>query len=244
MKRICFWKLASTPILGLSALLMFPGPGIGSGLTTRQQTIHPVALPEGTPPIAPSNVTGYATYGYSAWQVGPGEDQGRRFDLMPAGYAGAGNAARLVSFFTMSDIHITDKESPAQVPYFGWSAPFQMPMSSAYSPVILSTTHVLDAAVRTINALHLQTPFNFGICLGDVANNAQFNELRWFMDVMDGQAITPSSGDHLGADAQGGEPRRDRPAPFGGRRHSAPPQRQPKDEIIAMACMHHGLVGH
>ena len=65
---------------------------------------------------------------------------------------------------------------------------------------MLSTTQVLDAAVKTVNALHRQTPFDFGLVLGDVANSSQFNELRWFIDVMDGQRITPSSGAHLGAD--------------------------------------------
>jgi metallophosphoesterase (TIGR03768 family) len=113
----------------------------------------------------------------------------------------ATNIARLLSFFSMSDIHITDKESPAELPYTGWSAPFGAGglFISAYSPIMFSTTHVLDAAVRTINALHRKTPFDFGICLGDVANNSQFNELRWFIDVMDGQYITPSSGAHLGS---------------------------------------------
>jgi metallophosphoesterase (TIGR03768 family) len=102
----------------------------------------------------------------------------------------------------MSDIHITDKESPAQVPYFGWSGPFGGGglFVSAYSPIMLTTTHVLDAAVKTVNALHHQAPFNFGIVLGDVCNASQFNELRWFIDVMDGKPITPSSGAHLGAD--------------------------------------------
>jgi hypothetical protein len=56
--------------------------------------------------------------------VGAGTNEGRKFDLMPAGYTGATNTARLLSFFSMSDIHITDKESPAQAPYIGWSAPF------------------------------------------------------------------------------------------------------------------------
>ena len=173
-----------------------------SAMTTRQQTIRPLAIPPDTPQISPSNVAVYAALWLQRVALGPGEDEGRRFDLMPAGYTGATNAARLLSFFSMSDIHITDKESPAQVLYFGWSAPFGAGglSMSAYSPIILSTTHVLDAAVKTINALHRQTPFDFGICLGDVANSSQYNELRWFIDVMDGQYITPSSGAHLGAD--------------------------------------------
>jgi hypothetical protein len=58
---------------------------------------------------------------------------------------------------------------------------------SAYSPVIYDTTHHLDTAVRTINALHQLTPFDFGMVLGDNGNALQFNELRWFIDVVDGQ---------------------------------------------------------
>ena len=184
-----------------SFLLLPPLSGTAGPLTTRQQTVMPLNLPTNTPQIGPSNIPLYAVYGYSSWSWAPGEDQGRKFDLMPAGYAGATNAARLLSFFSMSDVHITDKESPAQIPYYGWAAPFNAgPLyASSYEPNFLATTHVLDAAVKTINSLHRQTPFNFGICLGDVANNNQYNELRWFIDVMDGQYITPSSGDHLGA---------------------------------------------
>jgi hypothetical protein len=169
-------------------------------LTTRQQTVRPVAIPPGTPQVLPKDVSLYGVHGYSAWQLGPGEDAGRRFDLMPAGYAGAANAARLLSFFSMSDIHITDKESPAQVPYYGWNAPFQTSglYSQAYSPVLLATTQVLDAAVKTVNALHRQSPFDFGIMLGDVANSSQFNELRWFIDVIDGKYVIPTSGAQLG----------------------------------------------
>jgi len=197
-------KIKLIQILTLPILLALPVSGTGPVLTTRQQTVRPLALPEDTQPIRPRDVVLYGVYGYSAWQFGPGADEGQRTDLMPAGYAGATNAARLLSFFSLTDIHITDKESTAEVPYMGWSAAFHVAGPgglnlNAYSPIILSTTHVLDAAVKTINALHQQTPFNFGICLGDVANSTQFNELRWFIDVMDGQSITPSSGAHLGA---------------------------------------------
>jgi hypothetical protein len=68
-----------------------------------------------------------------------------------------------------------------------------------YSPIILYTTQVLDAAVQTINAAHQVKPFDFGISLGDAADNTQYNELRWYLDVMDGKVIHPSSGAHKGA---------------------------------------------
>jgi metallophosphoesterase (TIGR03768 family) len=180
--------------------------GSGPVVTTRQQTIRPLAIPSGTMQIQPKDVSLYSLYGYSAWQVGPAEDEGAKTNLMQTGYLAATNTARLLSFFSMSDIHITDKESPAEVLWFGWNAPFSTTpglFSQAYSPVCLSTPQVLDVAVKTVNALHRQTPFDFGICLGDAANSSQYNELRWFIDVMDGKYITPSSGDHLGADIIG-----------------------------------------
>ena len=200
------------PLFSVLALPCLPLAGSGTDsavlpITTRQQTIRPIALPLGTPAANPREVLRYRELGYSAWQLAPGEDQGRKLDLMPAGYAGSPNAAQLLSFFAFSDVHITDKESPAQVPYFGWNANFGAAAlglySQTYSPVMLSTPQVLDAAVRTVNALHAQAPFDFGVVLGDVVNSSQFNELRWFIDVMDGGYIEPSSGDHRGADSIG-----------------------------------------
>ncbi len=114
---------------------------------------------------------------------------------------GRANAARLLYYFSISDIHIADKESPAQPIYTGWIAPYgpeSNGQSSAYSPILLSTPQVLDAAVQTINAMHKTKPFDFGMSLGDACNNTQYNELRWFLDTIDGKVITPSSGAHLG----------------------------------------------
>ncbi|WP_051327756.1 TIGR03768 family metallophosphoesterase [Desulfatirhabdium butyrativorans] len=174
--------------------------------STVQKTIVPVALPSNTPQITTADLSLYDVFGYSAWQEGAGLVASKRTDIMPTGYSVASvtNQAHLLNFFTMTDIHIADKESPAQGNYFGWGAAFGADASganhsSAYSPVICYTTQVLDAAIQTVNAIHNQTPFDFGIFLGDAINNTQYNELRWYIDVLDGKEITPSSGAHLGA---------------------------------------------
>ena len=192
-------------ITGTLFLFSLPASGSGVELGTRHKTILPCAVAPETPPVAPSNVSEYLTSDFGKWTWGPGANEGQKLTLMPAGYAGATNAARLLSFFSLADVHITDKESPAQVPYLGWSAAFGEPgmaqlNPSAFSPIILGTTYRLDAAVKTINDLHRVAPLDFGIVLGDMCNSGQYNELRWFVEVMDGQHITPSSGAHAGAD--------------------------------------------
>lgn len=183
--------------------------------TTRQKTVVPAPVP--STKIFLHEIAKYDQYGYGAWKDGKGIDDGKRLDIMPAGYnaASAARKTRLLNFFTISDIHITDKESPSQLIYLQQlyypnllPAPFDRfghyPWSwetSVYSPVMLYTTHVLDAAVQTVNAIHKKDPFDFGISLGDTCNSTQYNELRWYIDVLDGKVITPSSGAHAGAAA-------------------------------------------
>ena len=187
-------------IISLSILSLFPISGSGAELGTRQRTITPVAVTNApVPPIFPSAVSNYAVYGYSAWKWGLGEDEGQQLTNMPAGYPGATNAARLFAFLSISDAHITDKESPCQAIYFSYQESGTNSVSACYSPVMLYTTQVLDAAIRTANAVNRLLPFDFAISLGDDANGPQYNELRWYIDVMDGKHIIPSSGAHVGA---------------------------------------------
>lgn len=196
------------PPLGISTKIYFPlvfrpwalsWPIAAEVFTTAEQQILPMGLSTNTKQINPADVPLYAQYGYSAWYAGAGLTHVKRAELAPA-YTNGPNTARLLSFFTLSDIHIADKESPAQPIYFGWDSGFGSGESSAWSPVVNSTTQVLDAAVQTINALHKKTPFDFGIALGDAINNNQYNELRWYIDVFDGKIISPSSGANAGAD--------------------------------------------
>jgi hypothetical protein len=184
---------------------------LASGVqTTRDCTVSPIVVPTPIPDqsyLRLKDVELYASNHYSSWiWGGPAVDAG---PLLPDGTRDENPAytaiETLLTFFTITDIHITDKESPAQIPYEGVvdTAVFGNSNTSAYSPVILSTTQVLDAAIQTINALHQDpqqdTHFDFGMALGDAVNNNQYNELRWYLDVIDGKTITPSSGANKGA---------------------------------------------
>ena len=165
--------------------------------TTAQRTIVPDPIASDAPKVLPHELSRYEQAGYGTWSYGPGLQHERRLDLMPAGYDGASvtSVAKLLRFFAITDIHIADVQSPAQAILFGYKG-F---LSSAYSGVMLYTQHVLDAALRTVNALHREERIDFGISLGDTCNNTQYNELRWYIDVLDGRHIDPDSG--LRADA-------------------------------------------
>ncbi|MEI6334274.1 MAG: TIGR03768 family metallophosphoesterase [Methylococcaceae bacterium] len=182
--------------------LLTVAPAATTVFTTRQKTVVPDSAPWGINPIFPWDVQWFPQYGYGSWYYGPGLQSVKRTDIMQAGYSGPlRNTASLLNFFAMTDIHISDKESPSQVMELAklYVGDVQYPVSSTYSPVMLYTTQVLNAVVQTVNALHKIKPFDFGIALGDAINSTQGNELRWYLDVLDGKFIYPSSGDHAGA---------------------------------------------
>lgn len=148
------------------------------------------------------NISDYDKYGYGVWSYDATAPliSEKRNDLMATAYsypAATSPSKTLVRFFAITDIHIIDKESPCQTIYLELLMGLE---TSTYSPTMLYTTQVLDAAIQTVNALHKQNPIDFGISLGDASNSTQYNETRWYIDVIDGKVITPSSGAHAGAD--------------------------------------------
>jgi metallophosphoesterase (TIGR03768 family) len=170
-------------------------------VATRERMIaFPATLP-GLSKAQIDQVGQYAKFGYGAWTYGAPLPVATRADLLPAGAAprATGKKAKLLRFFAFTDVHITDKEAPNQLIAFQQTEPFAVNNTSICSPVMLATTHVLDAAIQTVNALHKRDPFDFGIMLGDASNNPSYNEIRWYIDVFDGKLIAPSSGAHAGA---------------------------------------------
>jgi len=166
--------------------------------TTRHKTISFDISLKGLKQTELSQVSRYQQYGYGTWTYGGPLLPELRTDIMPTGYtAEAGiKKKKLLHFFAITDIHITDKESPSQLLHAQSLTGIE---TSTYSPAMLYSTHVLDAAIQTVNALHEQNPIDFGISLGDTCNSTQYNELRWYIDVIDGKVIIPSSGAHAGA---------------------------------------------
>jgi metallophosphoesterase (TIGR03768 family) len=171
--------------------------------TTRQRSVVPDPPRFGANAISPWNASQFKANGYGRWHYGPGVDYGRDASIMPACYdvSSVRNTASLLNFFTIADTHVYDKESPSQ--------PFYLLMKDVEATLnglpgitftMLYTTHILDAAIQTVNALHRQKSFDCGIFIGDASNNSQYNELRWYLDLIDGKYIIPSSGAHVGAD--------------------------------------------
>src|SRR5664280_3185343 len=113
----------------------------------------PVGLTPGLKKTELNRVPRYKEFGYGEWSFASGLPVMQRFDLMPAGYTKPTGeaAARLMRFFAFSDVHITDKEAPNQLIVFQQDEPAAAANTSIYSPVMLYSTQVLDAAIQTVN---------------------------------------------------------------------------------------------
>lgn len=185
---------ASYPIEGevkttVDRMLSFPMPKLVKNPGSR----------EGLAPTELHRIDQYDRYGYGSYSYGAGLPIERRLDLMPEGYMveGVSRLQRLSSFFTITDIHLTDKQAGNQLIAIQQLDPeFGAPMTSIYSPTMLTTTQVLDSVIQTVNGLHQTHSFDFGLSLGDTCNSTQYNETRWYLDILDGKVIYPNtSGD-------------------------------------------------
>ncbi len=174
-------------------------PAAPGGTTLAQTLLH------GTPDPA----------GYRRVVVGPGEASLVRDDLLGGAVRGRGRRHAVAAFGQLTDMHIVDAQSPARVEFLdrlddpdsplAGVAPFQ----SAYRAQEMLTLHVAEAMVHALNALPgapvTGRRLDFCVCTGDNADNTQFNELRWQIDVLDGhKTVHPDSGSYAKWEGVGG----------------------------------------
>lgn len=142
--------------------------------------------------------------GYRHLYEAAGEPTLPRTDLCAA--APGGRLRPLLSFGHLTDMHLIDAQSPARVEFLDRyddpGSPYAafLPFQSVYRGWEMLTTQVADAMVASMNRVGrgpvTGTRLAFSIATGDNADNTQYNELRWQIDLLDGETVRPDSGDY------------------------------------------------
>lgn len=178
-------------LVAAGAALLAAAPSAAQGRTTLQGTIRV----EG----------GYGKGPYHPLLRGPGEPHRVRTELAPAGRARAKTRRSLAFFGQLTDPQIADEMSPARVELLD---PAGGAVAASWRPQEALGVHVLDATVRALNAARTspvrqgdgrRARLGFAITTGDLPDNTQVNETRWFVSLLDGGSVDPYSGRPISA---------------------------------------------
>lgn len=144
-------------------------------------------------------------------ELAAGEARVTRTDL---GASPAARSRTLFAFAHLADTQMVDEESPGRVEMVDFLG--GDPFSASYRPQEGLMPFVLNEEVRAVRSLKggpvTGAPIRLVMTGGDNVDNAQLNETRWFIDVMDGgRVVNPDSG-------RRGTCGLKRPPPYGGMR--------------------------
>jgi metallophosphoesterase (TIGR03767 family) len=149
--------------------------------------------------------------GYRTLRHGPGEELVVRGDIGPAGDA---LGEPLITIAHLSDPHICDAQSPARAEFLDrWADPDSpvrddLDEVGCYRAQELLTAQVAEAMVSAVNRAAVgavaRSPIDLTIVTGDNTDNAQANELSWYVGLLDGGEVRPDSGDRTRWEGVGG----------------------------------------
>src|SRR4051794_6744308 len=175
----------TTLAFSLAALLALAGTAHAdpAGRTTLEETLAP------------------ASSGYAALAPAKGE----KYVVRRGGSAGAGaRRARkrrsLISFAQLTDPQIVGEMRPGGV---ASADPAGSELKSSWRPQEALGLQVFDSVVRNVDANRTsrvrqgngkRAKLAFALTTGDLADNQQLNETRWFKTVLDGGSVDPFSG--------------------------------------------------
>jgi hypothetical protein len=113
----------------------------------------------------------------------------------------------LLTVAHLSDLHVCDSQSPARVEYLDrWADPDSPIVDvvgevGTYRAQDMMTAQVVDACVRAVNKVERGpvggASLDFAVVTGDNTDNAQGNELGWYVTLLEGGPLEPDSGDRV-----------------------------------------------